>query len=154
VPIRIDMEGVSTSGFEPIESGDYPATVAKTTYAAKSRSSGKPKIDFEFKLVTEDPKLAKRRFWRSYSLMPDALWALKGTLVALGVEVPDGELEYEQSDMSFNGTPVVDLPCTLRIGQQDKWNASPDPETGNIPQENNVEEVLPPQEGSEFGWGH
>jgi len=118
--IKIDMEGVSAGGLEPLPAGVYDAVVAAVKYHPSSQSSGQPYVEFEFTL----PDHAGRKQWRNYSLQPQALWALKQTLVRLGVEVPDGELELEPSDL-------IGLPCRLQIEVKPHYR-DPDREDNDV----------------------
>jgi len=132
MPIKVDMEGVSAGGFKPIDEGVYDGEVVVCTYNAASKSSGKPTLEFEFK-VDEHPT---RKFWRTYSLQPKALWALKELLLALGQDVPDGELEIEPAD-------YVGVRCRVQIGIKEHWQGEIDPETNKVKLENEVVKILP-----------
>jgi hypothetical protein len=147
VPIRIDMEGVTSGGFEPIDEGVYAAKVKGIKYVAKSKSAGLPYLEWTFSL-DEHPN---RNFWHNTSLSPGALWSLKQMLTeAFGAEVPDGEFDFEPTD-------YVNRPCQLQVGIRDHWQGKRHPvgheNEGEIIKENEVVAVLAPADGQQFGWG-
>ena len=135
VPINIDFEGVSDSGLEPVDDGDYPARITSIK-AGLARESQKPKVEFEFTGTDAAGAAKGRKFWRNYSLQPNALWALKRDLTSLGVEVPDGAFELDEAEMM--GTE-----CLLRVKKVPHWRDA-DKWT------NEVSEVLPA--GESMGW--
>lgn len=90
MPVTIDFTGVS-SGFEALETGAYPAKIAKWEVGS-SQQSKQPVLSFEYDLT--EP--AGRKHWETYSLQAKALWRLKGDLVNLGLDFPDGPFELEE----------------------------------------------------------
>lgn len=119
--ITIDFGQAESSGFEPVEPGEYAATVTACKLSDKAGGSGYHYIEMEYQ--GKDPK---RKYWANYSLSPKAMWNLKQALVALGVEVDDGPLELDPDD-------VIGRDCVLVI-KQEEWN-------GRI--QNKVESVKP-----------
>jgi Protein of unknown function (DUF669) len=146
--IKVDFEGVNSDGFAPIPGGTYAATVAKVEYQAKSRSSGNPVVNFEFDL--NDPKFPGRKMWRTYSLMPKALWGLKQTLERLGIDVPDGELEIDPDELQGKH-------CQLVVTLGDAWDGRQEPDPDNpgatrTAQQNDIVELLAASDDQQFAW--
>lgn len=65
-----------------------------------------PYFAWEFEVVSG--KAAGAKIWNNTSLAPQALWNLRGTLEALGVEIPDDDTDIELSDL-------VDLECMVTV---------------------------------------
>jgi hypothetical protein len=92
VAIKIDFTGVSDTGFEPIEDGEYTARIAKIEYQEQYNS-----LNFTFDHIEglDD----NRQTWAGYSMKPQALWRLKADLKNIGVEVPDGEFDLDADEL-------------------------------------------------------
>lgn len=69
-----------------------------------------PYFAWEFEVVSGKAKGAK--LWNNTSLAPQALWNLRGTLEAIGVEIPDDDMDIELSEL-------VDKECTVLVGHED-----------------------------------
>jgi hypothetical protein len=109
MPIKVNFSGV-TDEFEAIPPGRVRAVVKSAEQ--KTSDSGKPYIAWSF-AVKEPEHLKGRQAWLNNSLLPQALWALKRTLVALGVDPVDlaGEIELDPQDF-------VGSECVLVIGNE------------------------------------
>lgn len=94
-PINIDFTG-SSSSFEPIPDGTYDAEIVECKLSDKAGQSGYHYVTFTFGKI--EGQSDARKLWRNYSLSPNALWALKGLLDLIGMDVPDGEFEFEPDD--------------------------------------------------------
>ena len=105
----IDFSGVS-DGFEVIPEGIYDAHLEDWDYVEQSQSSGKPFLKLEF--ICDDPDYEGRKFWRNHSAQPQALWALKRTLVRLGADPEDLADEVDLDDIMPN---LVGAQCRLDI---------------------------------------
>lgn len=90
--VAVKTAGVATS-VELLPLGLLKATLAKYTYTAKSKASGKPSFKTEW-LITEPEELSGRKAYIGGSLQEHALFAIKRIGVALGV--PDSVLESEE----------------------------------------------------------
>jgi hypothetical protein len=133
MPIHIDMTGVSEGGtFAVLEPGIYDAHVDKIEMSANKGQSGYHYLTFVYQ--TDDS--VKRNIWSNYSLSPQALWRLKLDLTRLGVEIPDGEFDFEPND-------VVGTKCRVRVSKKPHYSRPGE-------EDNELEEVLPPE--GEFGW--
>jgi len=93
--VEVDFEGVESGGFT-LDDGTYQAEIVKAE--STESSEGNPMLVLGW-VVTEGKKKGTKLNFDNVSLMPQALWKLKGLLEALEVEVPDGALEIEESDL-------------------------------------------------------
>jgi hypothetical protein len=133
MPIRIDMSGVQEGGsYAVLEPGIYPAHVDSIELSQKPGPSGFHYLTF----VYQTDESTKRNIWVNYSLSPAALWRLKGDLVKLGVEVPDGEFELEPAD-------VVGAKCQVKVSKKPHYSRPNE-------EDNEIDEVLAPS--GEFSW--
>jgi len=92
--IQVDWSQAESSGFEPVEPGEYAAVCTGCKLSDKPGGSGFHYVELEF--TGKDPK---RKYWGNYSLSPKALWKLKETIVALGIEPGDGPFELDPEDV-------------------------------------------------------
>lgn len=109
---KVDFTGVST-GYDAVPEDEYQA--AFTSYRIENaKASGQPMVVLEF-AVTEG-EYAGRKFWQNHSLQPQALFALKGTMLALGCdeETLEGPLELEDELDDLIGSDV-----RLEVGQNE-----------------------------------
>jgi hypothetical protein len=109
MPIQIDFTGSDAGGnFDPLDAGTYKATIEKIEQGVSQ--AGNPKLEFTFNLTEHNG----RKQWRNYALTPKALWALKGDLVNLGIDVPEGEFEFEPEEL-------IGMPVLLELKQKPHW---------------------------------
>lgn len=116
MPVQIDFDGVSTSGFTPLENGNYPATVTKIELSA-GQQSGAPVINAEFTLT----ELNGRKHWETYSLQANSLWRLKTAIVDLGLEPPSGPMD-EQALFEWMQSTWLQMDVVLEITKEPHWN--------------------------------
>lgn len=90
--VAVKTAGVATS-VELLPLGICKATLAKYTYTAKSKASGKPSFKTEW-LITEPEAVVGRKAYIGGSLQEHALFAIKRIGVAVGV--PDATLESDE----------------------------------------------------------
>jgi hypothetical protein len=109
--LRVDFTDVRDGGFEPLPEGEYEATVFEVEQKV-GQSSGKPYLNWQFKL--QDPNYDNRRAFFMTSLSPNALWKLKDTLKALGVDEEDLAGNFELDPQELVGTE-----CTIKIGHEE-----------------------------------
>jgi len=105
--IKIDFTGVETREFEPLPVGRHLARVSNCTYVQESARSGEPSVAWEF--TVEGGEFDGRKGFLNTSLQPQAKWATKRVLVALGVPEEDlqGEIEFEPADMEGRECVIV-----------------------------------------------
>lgn len=102
MPIIVDMTGVSVEGAAPLDADDYPSVITKSDIH-ESKSSGEDGLYLDLSVGEE----GRHMRWQT-SLQPQSLWRLKRLLVRLGVEVPEGEFEFDEADL-------VGVECIARV---------------------------------------
>lgn len=85
------------TGFSPIDSGRYRATVFEISREV-SKNSGKPYLKWCFQICDGEP-FAGRRLWDNTSLSDNAKWRLVQVLKACGIDVPKGHLQLNPNDL-------------------------------------------------------
>lgn len=85
------------SGFNPIDSGRYRATVFEISREV-GKNSGKPYLKWCFQICEGEP-FAGRRLWDNTSLSDNAKWRLVQVLKACGIDVPKGRLQLNPNDL-------------------------------------------------------
>jgi len=135
--INIDFTGASAGGGDGtvLDPGIYPAVIKSVKLSDKAGQSGYKYFRVAFE-VGEDKTYASS-IW---SLSPGALWRMKTDLVRLGIEVPDGQFEFDPDE-------PVGMECMVKIIN----------ETDNGTTYNNVEEIVSPDyagadSGDSVGW--
>lgn len=88
--ISVDFTGVESSG--KVEEGRQLLTVDGTPEVKTSEGSGNDYINWKFKA---DGGVV----YHTTSLQPQALWNLRNTLEALGLEVPEASMDLDLSEM-------------------------------------------------------
>jgi hypothetical protein len=127
--VNVDWDSMESNSFELLEIGDYSGTIEKVELKGPGASGFKY---LEFTIALAD--YPNRKMWNIYSFSPKALWKMKEELEAFGVAgVDTGVFDTEE----FVGREVI-----ITLGTQDKYNGKPD-ENGDMPQENNVEALVP-----------
>jgi hypothetical protein len=92
--IRVDFKGVETKGkFKPLSEGRHILTI-QTVEMKTSTNSGHDYLAFMLEETS-----SKGRVYHNCSLQPQALFNLKGLLVAAGVEVPDSAFDIDLEDL-------------------------------------------------------
>ena len=103
MPIQVDMTGVTAEGPAPLDPGKYPAVISKAEIK-NSKSSDKPTLYLDLAVGDEGRNLR----WNT-SLEPASLWRFKRFLVNIGVDVPDGEFDFDEQDL-------VGVECVADVG--------------------------------------
>lgn len=94
--VTADFKGVDSSGGRVhIPEGDYLMRVDSADQ--EESREGNEMIHWIFEGL--EGKSEKKKFHVYTSLLPEALWKLRGLLEALGVEVPDSELDIDLDEM-------------------------------------------------------
>jgi hypothetical protein len=103
---QVDFSSVS-DGFEPLPDGKYAAVLAEYEFRT-AQGSGNPYVALTFNLVDHEG----RKAWRNFSLQPQALWALKAALVAMGIDRDSlgGTVDVEEVLQS-----AISNSCTLTL---------------------------------------
>jgi hypothetical protein len=92
--VTVDMEGVESGG-KIVPDGTYEAIIESVE--EKESSNDNPMIVVKWKLTSGKGKGGM--VWDNLPLVPQALWRLKGMLEALGVEVPDGSMDLDLTEL-------------------------------------------------------
>ena len=88
--VAVDFTGVESSG--KVEEGRQLLKVDGVPEVKSSESSGSDYINWKFKATGGS-------IWHTTSLQPQALWNLRNTLEALGLEVPEGAMDLDLSEV-------------------------------------------------------
>lgn len=87
--VTVNFKGVGSRN-RVVAAGNYRVIVEKVTKGVSK--SGNPKLDWVF-VVSAGPEAGHRFFPYVTSLQKQSLWNLRATLEALGVEVPEEDLQ-------------------------------------------------------------
>jgi len=126
--LKIDFTGVEVGDFEPIPTGVYEVNVFEAE--VKESQTGNKYIAWKLKVAEGDYK--DRMLFFNTSLVPNALWKLKQTLLALAPDLNlDGMVDFEIKDF-------IGAPCKAIVKL----------ETYNGKEVNKVDELLKSDRGS------
>jgi len=108
--MRVDMRTVTS--FEPMPVGTYEAVLTGVEERV-AQSSGDPYLNWEFTIVGPS-EYDNRKVWDITSLSEKALWRLRQTLVALGLDPADlsGEIDFEP-------TELIGSRCLVEVNQEE-----------------------------------
>ena len=93
--VRVNMSGVE-GGRRVVPEGDYRAKVAEVS---QEESDNGEYLKWKFSTVDKNKKHNNVPLYYNTSLQPQALWNLRNVLEALGVDVPDDNLDLDLSDL-------------------------------------------------------
>jgi hypothetical protein len=117
--IKVNLVDVEVQTFEVIPRGEYHLKVTDgeiRTSGETAKNPGAQYINWEF--TVQDGEYAGRKLWAMTSLLPQALFGLKGLLQATGKFTDDqlsGDLEFEIEDVI--GSDVIGV---VKIKPEDK----------------------------------
>lgn len=109
--IKVNFTDVETGGFDPIPNGTYLAKVTDAEIRESgpaAKNPGAQYINWEFTI--QEGEHQGRRQWLNTSLLPQALFGLKGLLAATGKytqEQIDAELDFELEDVFGSDVKIV-----------------------------------------------
>lgn len=92
--ISVDMEGVESGG-KIVPDGNYPARLEEVKEGESKAEN--PMLNMKWRITGGKAKGAL--VYDHCSLTPQALWKLKGLLECLEIEVPDGQLDLDLSEL-------------------------------------------------------
>lgn len=92
--VNVDFEGVESGG-RSCEDGTYPAIIHEIEEGESKE--GNPKIEIKWKITGK--KNNGVVIYDHVSLLPNALWRLKGLLEALGEEIPNSSVDLDLDDL-------------------------------------------------------
>lgn len=104
--VNLDLSGVEVSR-KAIPEGTYAVVVNKAELTKSREGNNMIKLEFE---VTEGPHKGAKLF-ENCSLQPQALFKLKGVMLALGMNIPDGSFDLDTNDL-------VGLNCEVEVGHE------------------------------------
>jgi hypothetical protein len=92
--ISVDMEGVESGG-KIVPDGTYEGRIK--SIEEKESSNDNPMLVVKWEVLSGKGKGGV--IWDNISLTPQALWRLKGLMEALEIEVPDGAMDIDLSEL-------------------------------------------------------
>lgn len=101
--IKVDFSDVETRVLLP--EGDYHVKVEEVT--EEESGEGNAYLKWTFRTMDDDKAIDNKPLWYNTSLLPQALWNLRGLLEALGVEIED--------DMELDLDEYADLECMVSV---------------------------------------
>jgi len=107
--------------------GKYPAKVTDFEIkesGPKAKNPGAEYIQWEFTLSEDAGEYSGRRQWMNTSLLPQALFALKGLLEATGRfthDQLDGDIEFEPEDV-LGADVILDIRIQAETADYDERN--------------------------------
>jgi hypothetical protein len=115
--VKINFADTEVNDFEPLPAGWY--TVAVTDGEMKesgpnSKNPGSEYIHWEY--TVQEGQFANRKVWDNTTLLPHALFSLKGLLAAAGFPV-DGDLDFEIDD-------VIGKQIQVKLSQREADNGN------------------------------
>lgn len=108
MPVVVDLTGVSTEGPAPLDEGTYPAVITKSSISP-SKSSGEDTLYLELGVGEEGRNLK----W-SCSMQDSQLWRFKRLLVSLGIEIPEGQFEFDEAEL-------IGVECQAEVIQEQHY---------------------------------
>lgn len=125
MPIVVDLTGVVAGGPPPLEAGFYPGTIAKADIH-DSKASQEPTLYLDVVVTGEiEGEEVERTLRWNTSMQQKQLGRFKQLMERLGIELPDGPLEFDEEDL-------VGVECKVRVTQREAYN-DPERMTNNIP---------------------
>lgn len=96
--MKINFADTETQDFEPLPSGWYNVAVTdgELRESKSEKNPGSQYIHWEY--TVQDGDHANRKLWDNTTLLPHALFSLKGLLAACGFNV-EGDLDFEIEDV-------------------------------------------------------
>lgn len=113
--ISVNFTDVETSDFDVLPSGSYQARITDGEIresGPNAKNPGSQYINWEFTI--SEGEFEGRKQWTNTSLLPQALFGLKGLLKATG-QFDDDEIEGE---MNFEIDDVIGSEVTIVVGQK------------------------------------
>lgn len=107
--LNLDFTGVET-GFVAMPIGLYRLRIEEKPLVAPSKKSGESQVNFKFAVV--EPGFEGRILFHHCSLQQQALWKLRKTLEAFGVETPQGPIQLDLKTL-------VGREALAQVGQED-----------------------------------
>jgi len=114
--MKVNFTDVEVSNFEPLPSGWYTVAVTDGEIRESGPASKNPGAEYiHWEYTVQEGDSANRKVWDNTSMLPQALFSLKGLLAATGRFSDDqinGELDFEIDD-------VVGATLQVRVAQRE-----------------------------------
>lgn len=107
---KVNFGAVATE-FAPREAGDYECTFVGYQLNPASATSGQPTIRCEFS-ENDSPN---KKIFKTYSLQPQALFAIKRDLIRMGASVED--MNSEEADIEEILDSLIGAAVTVVMGE-------------------------------------
>jgi hypothetical protein len=120
--IKVNFTDVEVRSFDPLPSGKYLVAISDAEIkesGPQAKNPGSEYINFEF--TVQEGDYADKKIWSNASLLPHALFSIKGILDAVG-QGSDGELEFELDDLIGQQlvVKVVKKPATAEYDERNE----------------------------------
>jgi len=119
--VTVDFSEIET--IEPLDKGEYSATITNVTYVEQEVEDKYPYLNAE--LTIDEPGFEGRKVWLIWSLSPKALFRMQNDFVALGIAQEEEELEIEYDDEAeppvVTQPELVGLPCVVVMDKPRTW---------------------------------
>lgn len=97
--MRVNMSDVEVRDFEPVPSGKYHVAVTDGELKESGENAKNPGAEYiKWEFTIQDDAYAGQKLWANASLLPHALFTLKGLLAAVGYDT-SGEVDFEIDDV-------------------------------------------------------
>lgn len=124
MPIHVDLSDVESGGFDPIPVGRYPLRVFDGEIkesGPEAKHPGAEYINWEF--LVESGDFEDRHLWAITSLLPQALFGLKGLLEATGKWTAE-ELDADDFDFEIDDVLGSLVMGTVTIRHSEEYGDS------------------------------
>jgi hypothetical protein len=92
--------GQSSLGRDPLPTGKYKVAITDIETRESGPAAKFPGTEYlAFEFTVQDGDYQGRKLWANASLLPHALYTIKGILEALGYETTGNELDFEVDDL-------------------------------------------------------
>jgi hypothetical protein len=115
--MKINFAETEVQDFEPLPSGWYTVAVTDGEIRESGPQSKNPGAEYiHWEYTVQEGQFANRKVWDNTTLLPHALFSLKGLLGAAGFPV-DGDLDFEIDD-------VIGKQVQVKLSQRDADNGN------------------------------
>src|SRR5215212_5489633 len=100
--IRVDFTDTekysgSSLGIDPLPTGKYHVAITDVEMREAKDNPDSKYLNIEF--TVQDGQYEGRKLWTNASLLPHALYTIKGILEAIGMETTGNALDFEMDDL-------------------------------------------------------
>jgi hypothetical protein len=99
MPLKVNFTDVEVRNFDPIPTGKYHVKITDAEIKQSGPASKNPGSDYiNFEYTVQEGDYNNRKVFGMASLLPHALFSIKGILQAVGYDA-EGEMEFELDDL-------------------------------------------------------